>query len=137
MRSDPVPSSSAASAPVVELRGPDTLRLGDGAVFDVHVRNPHDSALTLYLTGREPTAEIVIERDGRPVWSSLDAATVQQIVAVRTLPPGASFTIPVNFGGTMQAGVALRAGSYQVHASVLTDAAPLSSTPRALLIVER
>lgn len=118
----------------VTLHAPASARVRDTLQFEVLVENSGTESSTLYLRGREPTAEIQLERDGIRVWSSLDGEVIPAVVMVRTLAPRERFTLRIAWHAG-SARTPLATGDYTLQALLLTDGIPLRSPPVPMRIV--
>jgi len=67
----------------------DSVRRGEAVLVTLRLTNTSDQRVTLYLTGRTITFDVVVAgSDGQVVWRRLDHVTTQQIVHVKALAPG-------------------------------------------------
>lgn len=120
--------------------GADTLRLRLDVPADVPagsvvrmqftVTNISGRNLELYLTGREPTLDIVV-RDGaaQVVWRSLQGVAVPSILQLRPLAAGDSLNLTRDWQPPRGA-----RGEYHIEAALLSEAGPLPF-PAAMLTI--
>lgn len=111
------------------LAAPAAVRQGKPVAVTLRLTNPSDKPVTLYLTGRTITFDIVVERAGAVVWRRLDHVATQQIVQVKTLKPGETLELRDRW-------IAATPGDYTLRGVIPTDgdalrsaAVPLRVTP--------
>ena len=137
-RSDPATDSSieldvgdqtGGDSVLVSISAPRTATKGDVVPITIVVQNNRERTLDLHLTGREIIFDIVIARANKSVlWQRLDAnAAHQQIVQLKTLGPGESFSLTENWKANER-------GAFVVGAELPTDANPLVAAPVGITI---
>jgi len=108
---------------------PASARSGESVLVTLRLTNTSDRSVTLYLTGRTITFDIVVAgSDGQVVWRRLDHVTTQQIVHVKALAPGET----LEFQDRWRA--AAPPGTYTVTGVIPTDREPLRTAPAHLRI---
>lgn len=125
----PPQANESADGPEVEavndslhlsLRVPARVTTGGPIDLELRVANVSGRALDLYLTGREPTADVIVrDAAGSVVWRNLQGA-VPAILLLKPLPPGDSLVLHERWDARAAA-----AGEYTIEARLLTDADPL------------
>lgn len=115
----------------LSLEAPATARAGDGVSVQLRITNTSARVISLYLRGREPTADVLVRTTtGDTVWRKLRGASIPAILQLRLLDPGASLTLRELWPASR-----IDPGTYRLEAEVLTDAAPLSFPPALIRIV--
>lgn len=105
----------------VIIATPRAAAVGDRVPVSVVVQNNRDRHVNLSLMGREIVFDIIVARDDSTiVWRRLGNTTVQQILQLKTLAPGESFTLYDYWQPTAP-------GSYLIGAQLPTDAQPLQA----------
>lgn len=108
---------------------PDSVRRGETVLVTLRLTNTTDRRVTLYLTGRTITFDIVVAgSDGQVMWRRLDHVTTQQIVHVKALAPGETLEFQDRWRATAPP------GSYSVTGVIPTDREPLRTAPTRLRI---
>ncbi len=104
----------------VEL--PPVAHVGEPVPVVLRLTNRTEQPLTLVLQGRPLAFDITIAGpDGATVWQRLEGATVQSILAVRTLAPAESLTFEAVWDGRDRNGAPVPPGRYLVVGRLLTD----------------
>jgi hypothetical protein len=112
----------------VTIAAPRAAAVGDRIPISIVVANRRDRQVELHLTGREPTFDIVVARaDSTIVWRRLTSVTVMQILMLKPLNPGESFTVFDYWQPT-------EAGEYVIGAELPTDGNPLQAKPVTISI---
>lgn len=112
----------------VIISAPRAAAVGDRVPVSIVVQNNRDRHVNLSLTGREIVFDIIVATsDSTVVWSRLGNAPVQQILQLKTLAPGESFTL-YDYWHTTQP------GTYFIGARLPTDAQPIVAEPVAITI---
>ncbi len=112
----------------VLVAAPSYAVVGDAVPLSVVVRNDTNRRVDLHLTGRDVAFDIIVETtDSTPVWRRLANVTLQQILQLKPLAPGESFTLSDHWR-------APQAGEYMVRAELPTDGEPLRSDPVRIVI---
>jgi hypothetical protein len=113
----------------VSLAAPDSIASGGRVTFRLLVRNTSGRAVDLYLRGRKPTLDVVVEReDGRVVWRGLEGRVIPAVLQVESLAPGQ--TLEVSAVWDLQSTEPpVEQGTYVVRASLLADDAAIAATP--------
>jgi hypothetical protein len=123
-----VGGQSQADSIEVIISSPTYAKLGDAVPIGVVVRNNTDRRIDLHLTGRETVFDIFIERaDSSLVWRRLANTAVQQILQLKPLAAGASFTLSDHWRPA-------EPGEFMVRAELPTDGTPLRSDPVRIVI---
>ena len=114
---------------LVRISAPRTASKGDVVPLTIVVQNNRKRTIELHLTGREIIFDIVIARANKSVlWQRLDPnAPHQQIVQLKTLAPGESFSLTENWKANER-------GAFVVGAELPTDANPLVAAPVGITI---
>jgi Intracellular proteinase inhibitor len=122
---------SDAPRPTVTVVAPATARAGEPVAVTVRLANPGTKPLTLYVTGRSITFDVIVATPrGAIVWHRLEGAAGQQILQVKTLAPGEVLELSDTW-------TAAAPGDYTVQGVVPTDGAPLTTKPVRLRITPR
>ena len=107
----------------------DSVRRGEHVLVTLRLTNTSDQRVTLYLTGRTITFDVVVTgSDGQVVWRRLDHVTTQQIVHVKALSPGETLELRARWRA------AAPPGDYTVTGVIPTDREPLRAAPVNLRI---
>ena len=107
----------------------DSVRRGEAVLVTLRLTNTSDKRVTLYLTGRTITFDVVVAgSDGQVVWRRLDHVTTQQIVHVKALAPGETLELRDRWRA------AAPPGNYTVTGVIPTDRAPLRTAPAHLRV---
>lgn len=107
----------------------DSVRRGAAVLVTLRLTNTSDQRVTLYLTGRTISFDVVVAgSDGQVVWRRLDHVTTQQIVHVKALAPGETLEFQDRWRATAPP------GSYTVTGVIPTDREPLRTAPAHLRI---
>jgi hypothetical protein len=107
----------------------DSVRRGEAVLVTLRLTNTSDQRVTLYLTGRTITFDVVVTgSDGQVVWRRLDHVTTQQIVHVKALGPGETLELQHRWRA------AAPPGDYTVTGVIPTDREPLRAAPVNLRI---
>lgn len=109
------------------LVAPDSVRQGKPVLVTLRLANTSDRPVTLYLTGRTITFDIIVERAGEVVWRRLNHVATQQIAQVKTLAPGETFELKDRW-------TAATPGDYTLRGVIPTDREPLRTAPTALRV---
>jgi hypothetical protein len=108
---------------------PESVHRGEPVSVTLRLTNTGDRAVTLYLTGRSITFDIIVAKpDGEVVWRRLEHLASQQILQVKSLAPGEI----LHLKDTWRAAVA--PGDYTVTGVIPTDREPLRTAPARLRI---
>jgi Intracellular proteinase inhibitor len=114
------------------IAAPPSVRAGESVRVTLRLTNTSAKPLTLYLTGRTVTFDVVVARpDGAIVWRRLEGKAGQQILQVKTLAPGEVFELKDTWSA------ALPPGDYTVQGVLPTDGEPLKTKPVRLRITPR
>jgi len=101
---------------------PPVAHAGEPVPVVLRLTNRTEQPLTLVLQGRPLAFDIIITGpDGAAVWRRLEGATVQSILAVRTLVPAESLTFEAVWDGRGRDGSPAPLGRYLVAGRLLTD----------------
>jgi hypothetical protein len=113
----------------VTISTPRYAALGDQVPISVVVRNNRQRRIELHLTGRDITFNIVVARtaDSTIVWERLRNVAVQQILQLKSLAPGESFTLSDRWRAT-------EAGEFVIGAELPTDTKGLEAAPVRLVV---
>jgi hypothetical protein len=123
-----VGGQSQADSVEVIISAPSYAVVGDAVPISVVVRNDTDDRIDLHLTGRDIAFVIIVERsDSTLVWRRLANSAVQQILQLKPLAPGESFTLTDHWA-------AAETGEFLVRAELPTDGEPLRARPVRLVI---
>ena len=106
------------------------MATGASVRFRVEVHNPGTAPVTLYLRGRTPTFDVIVERDGAVVWQRLADAVIPAIIQVKTLAPNERMTLEAEWRSPSGP------GRYEAHALLLTDEPQPRMTNRVGFVVE-
>jgi len=107
----------------------DSARRGDAVLVTLRLTNTSDQRVTLYLTGRTISFDVVVAgSDWQVVWRRLEHATTQQIVHVKALAPGETLELRDRWRA------AAPPGNYTVTGVIPTDREPFRSAPAHLRI---
>ncbi|HEV8399439.1 MAG TPA: BsuPI-related putative proteinase inhibitor [Gemmatimonadales bacterium] len=107
----------------------ESVRRGEAVLVTLRLTNTSEQRVTLYLTGRTITFDIVVAgSDGHVVWRRLDRVTTQQIVHVKALAPGETLELRDRWRA------AAPTGDYTVTGVIPTDRQPLQTAPVRLRI---
>jgi len=112
----------------VTLVAPASVRQGKPVPVTLRLTNTSDAPVTVYLTGRTITFDIIVERAGEVVWRRLDHVATQQIVQVKTLAPGETLELRARWRA------AAPPGNYTVTGVIPTDREPLRAASVSLRI---
>ena len=96
------------------LVAPASVRQGKPVPVTLRLSNTSDKPVTLYLTGRAITFDIMVEQGGAVVWRRLDHVATQQIVQVKTLGPGETLELKDHW-------IATAPGNYTLRGVIPTD----------------
>jgi hypothetical protein len=108
---------------------------GEPVPITLRLTNAGDRTLTLYLTGRSITFDIIVARpDGDVVWRRLEHVATQQILQVKTLAPGETLELQDRWRQRTNAGSSVPPGDYTVTGVIPTDGQPLRTAPVRLRI---
>lgn len=119
----------------LDLEAPTRATAGEPVALVLRLRNPTADSQTVYLRGREITFDLVVtDSAGRPVWRRLEGAVIPAMLQVRTLAPGEVVVLATAWSGRDQDGAPVPAGRYELRASLLTDAAPITSPPARIVV---
>src|SRR5687767_15914309 len=78
----------------VSLDAPDSIGSGARVTFRLLVRNTSGQPVDLYLRGRKPTLDVVVERDDRRVvWRALEGRVIPAVLQVVSLTPGQTLEV--------------------------------------------
>ncbi len=120
------------------LEAPARARIGEPVPLVFTVTNPGKSPVTLYLMGREPSADFqVSDAAGRRVWSRLRGETTMAALRLFPLDPGKGLTFRHAWSQRSDAGLQVAPGVYRVFAVLLTDDPSGLASPPARLRIER
>jgi hypothetical protein len=114
------------------------VRTGDTVPITLRVRNPTARTMDLYLRGRAPTIDVVVEReDGATVWRRLEGEVIPAIVHLRPLGGGGTFDVQVTWDQRTRAGRSVGAGTYRVRGTLLLEDSQRESGAATLEILSR
>ena len=123
-----VGGQSQADSIEVLISSPTYAVVGDDVPISVVVRNGTERRIDLHLTGRDIAFDIIVERpDSAVVWRRLAHVTVQQILQLKPLAPGESFTLSDRWR-------AYEPGEFRIRAELPTDGDPLYADPVAIVV---
>ena len=112
----------------VTLEVPHEARAGEPVRVLLRVRNGGSRAVDLYLRGREPTLDVVVETAaGDTVWRRLEGAVIPAIAALRALAPGEILEVSAVWDQRRRDGSRAPVDDYRVRGMLLMETAPLSS----------
>jgi Intracellular proteinase inhibitor len=81
--------SAGGSSIRLQLLAPARVKHGEPVPFTLHIVNAGDRRATLYLQGRPPAFDLLVQDDaGRMIWRRLAGATRLMVLGVRELGPG-------------------------------------------------
>lgn len=107
-----------------------SVRRGEAVLITLRLANTSDRRVTLYLTGRTISFDVVVTGpDSQVVWRRLDHVTTQQIVHVKALAPGEALEFHARWRADAPA------GTYTVIGVIPTDREPFRTTPAPLRIL--
>ena len=116
----------------VSLDAPESIASGARVTFRLLVRNTSGRAVDLYLRGRKPTLDVVVEReDGRVVWRALEGGVIPAVLQVESLAPGQ--TLEVSAVWDLRS-TRVEQGTYVVRGSLLGEDAAIEAAPRRFTI---
>ena len=98
--------------------------------------NAGTAVLELSLGGRQPTADFVVEAEGRVVWNRLHGQTTLGVLRLHPLRPGERLSFRHTWDQQGNTGRAVPPGDYMVRAVLLTDDPAGISSPPARLRIE-
>ena len=88
-RAGRIVTRASVDSPTVTIEVPSEVSAGAPVPLTLHVTNPTERPLTLYLRGRPVAFDVVVARaDGTVVWRRLAGAIITMVLQVRTLAPG-------------------------------------------------
>lgn len=120
------------------LEAPARARSGEPVPLVFTVTNAGKSPVTLYLMGREPSADFqVSDAAGRRVWSLLRGETTMAALRLFPLDPGKGLSFRHAWNQRSDAGLQVASGVYLVCAVLLTDDPSGLASPPARLRIER
>lgn len=129
---------SAGGKPVVTLHAPDNARVGEMIPITICVENKTAETLELYLLGREPTYDFIVNaRDGDVVWRRLEGEVVQAIVRFQVLAPGEALEFTDRWNQRDNSGEPVAPGSYTIRGVVLSDGSSTLESPPVSLRISR
>lgn len=109
------------------LVAPASGRQGKPVPVILRLTNTGDRPVTLYLTGRTITFDVIVERGGEVVWRRLEHVATQQIVQVKTLAPGETLELKDRWTPTVP-------GGYTLTGIIPTDREALRTAPARLQV---
>lgn len=113
---------------------PAEVALGEPVPVGVRAENTSGKPLTLYLRGRAPTLDLrVTGEHGDTVWHRLADAVIPAIVRIHELAPGEALALGDSWPQRTNRGAPVPAGTYVVHATLLTDTPDGLAFPPATL----
>jgi hypothetical protein len=122
----------------LELGAAARVRAGEPVTFTLRVRNGSGRAVDLYLRGRTPTMDLVVETaDGRPVWHRLEGAVIPAIALLHPLPAGGQLEVTATWDQSTRAHEAARPGHYRVRGALVMETGAREAPPIPLEIVPR
>ncbi len=118
------------------LEAPARARLGEPVPLVFTVANPGESPVTLYLMGRDPTADFEVTDDqGRKVWSRLHGQVGMAPLRLFPLEAGQRLSFRQVWNQRSDTGKPVPPGCYLIRAVLLTDQpGGLASSPARLRI---
>jgi len=120
------------------LEAPARARLGEPVPLVFTVANPGKSPVTLYLMGRDPTADFQVTDDrGRKVWSQLRGRVGMAPLRLLPLEGGQRLSFRSVWNQRSDTGKPVPPGTYLVRAVLLTDEPDGLASPGARLRIER
>ena len=131
-----VMSATPEDSLVLEVIVPPRIRKGETVPVTLRVRNPAARTVDVYLLGREPTMDVIVERDtGGRVWRRLEGDVIPAIALLRALGPGESLEIRTTWDQRTNAGRAVEPGRYRVRAVLLMEGRQRETDPATIEIV--
>jgi hypothetical protein len=131
-------TTAPAESLEVTVTVPREARAGDAVRVVLRVRNGAGRAVDVYLRGREPTLDVVVETAaGDTVWRRLEGAVIPAIVGLRPLAPGQTLEVAAVWDQRGRAGRPVEPGDYVVRAALLGESAPLTAEGAPLRIIAR
>ena len=122
----------------LELIAPSRVRTGETVAFVLRARTPTARTMDVYLRGREPTMDVVVEgENGAVLWRRLENEVVPAIALLRALGRGESFEIRATWDQRTRAGQWVGPGRYRVRGVLLMEGAQRETDPTTLEIVAR
>ena len=107
----------------------DSVPRGESVTIELRLTNTGDRPVTLYLTGRSITFDLIVARpDGVVVWRRLEHVASQQILQVKTLTPGETLELKHRWQATAVP------GDYTLTGVIPTDGHPLRTAPVRLQV---
>jgi hypothetical protein len=131
------PAVSAATQDTLRLAlaGPARVRTGEHVTFTLVVRNGTGRPMDLYLRGRTPTMDLVVETVvGAVVWRQLEGAIIPAIALLHQLPAEGQLEVPVTWDQRTREGAPVGPGRYRVRGSLLVETGLMEAPPAMLEI---
>jgi hypothetical protein len=120
----------------LDLRLPAVTPSGTPLPIVLRVENRSARRVDLYLRGRAPTFDVVVERaGGEPVWRRLQDAIIPAIVHVRTLEPGERVELEAMWDQRTAGGDFAAPGDYMARGFLLTEGGDIASDQVGFRIV--
>jgi hypothetical protein len=110
------------------------LRAGPAIVLTLSVHNRGQHAVELFLDGRPPHDFIVTRVDGTQVWRAFDGQAREDVLEVRTLPPGQDLRWHAEWNRRDNHGEPIPPGTYLVDATLRTEAGELRAPTTSVSI---
>ncbi len=105
----------------VSVHAPAQARVGEAVTIELRIENVSTKILNLSLQGRDIAFDVMVTtRGGQPVWRRLEHQTLQTILRLEPIAPGATLRLPAAWRPE-------EPGDFIVSGIILTDAAPLQS----------
>ena len=129
----PVPRALMTAQPdslQLELVAQARVRAGQSVRFTLRIRNQTAEAVDLYLRGRTPTFDLVVQRvTGEVVWRRLEDEIIPAIVHLRVLKPDERLDLTTTWDQRTRAGSLVAAGNYTARALLLVEGEALEAPP--------
>jgi hypothetical protein len=114
---------------------------GEPVVFTVRLTNPSADTVTVELTGREATADVVVREAGggngeagEVVWRHLAGTALPMMLQRRPLAPGTTIERTVRWEQTTNEGAPVPPGPYTAEARLLSPEDDFTSPRKELVI---
>jgi len=107
--------SAGASGIRIDLLAPARAHPGEPVPFTLHLSNAGDRPAPVYLQGRPPAFDLVVQDEvGRMVWRRLAGSTRLMVLGVRELGPGESLDFADAWSQQDQSGRQVPPGPYRL-----------------------
>jgi hypothetical protein len=118
------------------LEAPHEVATGELVEVVLRVENLTGEPVVLYLRGREPVLDVVVNRPGGTlVWRRLEGEVIPAVLRLETLAPGDALEVRAEWDQRTATGELVDTGDYIVSGELLTDASPLRAPPRPLRLI--